>query len=641
VVRNLGRKIKQEIKIWRVGALPGLFTIGVVIAARLTGSLQSLELATLDRFLRLRPPESIDSRILIVGVTEKDIQSINHYPIPDKELALVLKKLQANKPSVIGLDIFRDIPIEPGHKKLTQVLQNNQNIIGIEKVLPYSNSITIDAPSGLPSDRVGFVDTLLDTDGYVRRSLLGAADPKGEYKFSFSIRVAETYLATQKIALENGIRDLDAMRFDSTELTRFFPNSGGYIRSDAGGNQILINYRSGENPFEIVSLNDVKNDKVKPDLIRGRIVLIGIVAGSTKDYINSSVVDGINPGLVYGVELQAHAISQIVSAVLNERSLLKVWSDNWEYLWIFGWGFMGVGLSRLIQCPWKTFLGLIILNASLIGVAYLLLLGGWWVPVVPALLALSLNSAGLTASLFYRRQQNLQFRLQNRQLAIEQTFNAIHNGPLQTLTKVMRHAQEQILVTNLLLSELQTLNREIREVYENAQQEALTQGSLLYLHNHLAIDLNAPLCEIFYEIYSNTTARDFPGFKTLKLKVTKFEKIDERFLNLEQKQALCRFLEECLCNAGKYALNMTRLEVKCFQENSRNIIRVRDNGVCLKSIKSKNCNDNFFEYQGRGTQQAKKLARQLGGNFKRVRCSTQGTICELCWPITRTWFWLF
>jgi two-component sensor histidine kinase len=109
-------------------------------------------------------------------------------------------------------------------------------------------------------------------------------------------------------------------------------------------------------------------------------------------------------------------------------------------------------------------------------------------------------------------------------------------------------------------------------------------------------------------------------------------------LSLEQKQALCRFLEECLCNAGKYALNMTRLEVKCFQENGRNVIRVTDNGVCLKS---KNCHNNLFEYQGRGTQQAKKLARQLGGNFKRVRCSTQGTICELRWPITRTWFWFF
>jgi CHASE2 domain-containing sensor protein/two-component sensor histidine kinase len=636
VVRNLGRKIKQEIEIWRVGALPGLIVIGLVIAARLTGSLQFLELVALDRFLRLRPSEPVDSRVLIVGITEQDIQSIGKYPIPDNELALVLNKLQADKPSVIGLDIFRDLPIEPGHKKLTQILQKNQNIIGIEKVLPYSSSVTINAPSGFPSDRLGFVDAMLDADGYLRRSLLGTSNPKGEYKLSFTLRVAETFLATKNISLENGIRDRDAMRFDSTELTRFLPNAGGYIRSDAGGNQILINYRNCQKPFEMVSFNDIKTGKITSNRIRGRIVLIGMVSPSAKDFINSSVVDGVNPGLVYGVELQAHAISQIVSAVLDGRSLLKVWSDNWEYLWIFGWGFMGIGLSRLIQCPWKIFLGLIILNASLIGIGYLLLLGGWWVPIVPALLALSLNSAGLTASLFYRRQQNLQFRLQNRQLAIEQTFNAIHNGPLQTLTKVMRSAQDQILVTNLLLSELQTLNREIREVYENAQQEVLTQGNLLYLHDHLKIDLNVPLCENLYEVYSNTIARDFPSFKTLKLKVTKFEKINDRFLTLEQKQALCRFLEECLCNAGKYALNMTRLEVKCFQENSRNIIQVRDNGAYLKPE-----NHHIYNYQGRGTQQAKKLARQLGGNFRRGRCSPHGTICELCWPITRTWFWFF
>ncbi len=526
MVRNLGTKIKQEIQVWRAGALPGLLTIGVVIAVRITGSLQFLELAALDRFLRLRPPESVDTRVLIVGITEKDIQSIGRYPVPDKELALVLKKLQAAKPSVIGLDIFRDLPIEPGKKELTQVLQNSPNIIGIEKVLPDPSGLTIAPPLGLPSDRLGFADAILDRDGYLRRSLLGTSNPKdkSQYKLSFTIRVAETYLTTKNTTLENGILDPNAMRFDSTELTRFVPNTGGYIRSDAGGNQILINYRNRQKPFEMVSFNDVKTGKIKSNRIRGRIVLIGMVAPSAKDFVNSSVADGINPGLIYGVELQAHAISQIVSAVLDGRSLLKVWSDNWEYLWIFGWGFIGIGLSRLIQCPWKIFLGLIILNTSLVGVAYLLLLGGWWVPIVPALLALSLNSAGLTASLFYRRQQNLQFRLQNRQLAIEQTFNAIHNGPLQTLTKVMRYTQEQNLVTNLLLSELQTLNREIREVYENTQQEALTQGGLLYLHNHLEIDLNTPLDEIFYEIYSNTTARDFPGFKTLKLKVSDFSR---------------------------------------------------------------------------------------------------------------------
>jgi CHASE2 domain-containing sensor protein/two-component sensor histidine kinase len=638
VARNLGRKIQQEIEIWRVGALAGLIVIGLVIAARLTGSLQFLELVALDRLLRLRPSESVDSRVLIVGITEKDIQSIGKYPIPDKELALVLKKLQTDEPSVIGLDIFRDFPIEPGQKELTQVLQKSKNIIGIERVLPDQSGSTIDSPLGLPSDRVGFADTILDADGYLRRSLLGTSDPKvkSEYKFSFTMRVAETYLATKKIALENGIQDSDAMRFDSTELTRFLSNTGGYIRSDAGGNQILINYRNRRKPFKIVSFNDVKTGKVKSDSIRGRIVLIGMVAPSAKDFINSSAVDSINPGLVYGVEAQAHAISQLVSAVLDGRSLLKVWSESQEYLWIFVWGFIGIGFGRVIQSPLKIFFGLIILNASLVGVGYLLLLGGWWVPVVPAFLALSLNAAGLTASLFYRPQQNSQFRLQNRQSAIEQIFNAIHNGPLQTLAKVMRCSQEQNLLTYQLLNELQTLNFELREVYETAQQEALTHGSSLYLHNQLELDLNAPIHEIFYEVYSNTIERDFPCFETLKLKVTKFEKINDRFLNLEQKQAICRFLEESLCNAGKYAIDMTRLEVSCFQENNRNIIRVMDNGMSFNLGSNDN---NSFQCQGTGTQQAKKLARQLGGKFRRARCSPKGIICELNWPITRTWFW--
>lgn len=637
MARNLGRKIKQEIEIWRVGALAGLIVIGLVIAARLAGSLQFLELAALDRMLRLRLSESADSRVLIVGITEKDIQSMGKYPIPDKELAMVLKKLQAGEPRVIGLDIFRDFPIEPGQKELTQVLQKSNNIIGIKRVLPDQSGSTIASPTGLPSDRVGFADTILDADGYLRRSLLGTSNPKvkSEYEFSFTIRVAETYLATKKIALENGSRDQDAMRFDSIELTRFLPNSGGYIRSDAGGNQILINYRNCEKPFEMVSFNDVKTGKVRSDSILGRIVLIGMVAPSAKDFINSSTVDSANPGLVYGVESQAHAISQIVSAVLDGRSLLKVWSEWQEYLAIFIWGFIGIGLGRIIQSPLKIFVGLIILNTSLIGVSYLLLLAGWWAPIVPALLALSLNGAGLTASLFYRRQQNSQVQLQNRQSVIEQIFNAIHNGPLQTLDNVMRCSQEQNFLTYQLLNELQILNLELREVYKTAQQEALAHGSCLYLHNQLKLDLNAPIHEIFYEVYSNTMERDFPCFATLKLKVAKFEQINDQFLNLEQKQAICRFLEESLCNAGKYATDMTRLEVSCFQENSRNIIRVIDNGICFNLETNKN---NFFQCQGTGTQQAKKLARQLRGKFRREQCSPKGIVCELNWPITRTWF---
>lgn len=639
VASDLGRKIKQEIQIWRVGALPGLIVIGLIILARLIGSLQFLEWVALDCFLRLRPPEPVDPRILIVGINEEDIQSVGKYPIPGKELALVLKKLQMYKPKVIGLDIFRDLPIEPGQQELTKVLRENKNIIGIEKVLPDQSGFTIDPPIGLPPERVGFADAILDADGYLRRSLLGTSNLQGEYKFSLTIRIAETYLSSKGISLENGTRDSIAMRFGSTELTRFRSNSGGYVRADAEGNQILINFRSGREPFKIVSFNDVKMGKVKPSWIQGRIVLIGVVALSAKDFVNSSAVAESNPGLVSGVEAQAHAVSQVLSAVLDKRSLLKVWSEKWEYLWIFVWGFIGIGLGRIIQSPSKILLGLGIVSIGLVGICYVMLLVGWWIPVVPALLTLFINGAGLTASLFYRQEQDLRFRLQDRQSLLERTFDAIHNGPLQTLAKVLRRSQEDNLPSDQLLCELQHLDREMRAVYESVRRETLTQGDCFYLDNNLELDLNDPLHEILYEVYSNTTAKDFPCFKTLKIKVTKFEYIDSQFLNVEQKQSLCRFLEEALCNAGKYAVDMTRLEIICTQENGQNVIRVTDNGIGIQN----SVTDRYksIDSQGRGTQQAKNLARQLGGKFRRSRCHPRGTVCELTWPIARAWFWFF
>jgi CHASE2 domain-containing sensor protein len=131
--------------------------------------------------------------------------------------------------------------------------------------------------------------------------------------------------------------------------------------------------------------------------------------------------------------MQAHATSQIVSAVLDGRSLLRVWADAWEYLWIVAWGLLGISLGRFLRSPWKILLGLLVASVSSIALCYWLILLGWWVPIVPVLLVLVLNGAGLMAALFYRHEQELRLRLEERQFAIEQTFNAIHSGPLQTL----------------------------------------------------------------------------------------------------------------------------------------------------------------------------------------------------------------
>ena len=281
--RSIWHKIKAELALWRMGAIPGMTIIFIVMLARWGGLLQTLEMATLDRFLRWRVAEPVDDRILIVGIDEADIRQVGTYPISDRELAALIEELTAHNPAAIGIDIFRDLPVEPGHNELVKVLAEHQNVFGVAKVLPEA----IAPPPSLPPERIGFVDRVLDRHGHLRRSLISTSDPQGEFRFSLTILLAQSYLKTKGYSLENVPDDEWAMAFNSTELTRFKPNTGGYIRADAAGNQVLFNFRSGQQPFRTVSLRDVRAGLVNPEWIRDRIVLVGVTAKSVKDVINA------------------------------------------------------------------------------------------------------------------------------------------------------------------------------------------------------------------------------------------------------------------------------------------------------------------------------------------------------------------
>lgn len=627
---SLRRTLNREIKIWRVSALPGLVVIAIISMIRLTGNLQPFEWALFDRLLRLRPPEPPDNHILIVGINERDIRQFG-YPIPDARLSQLLQTLQQHRPAVVGLDLFRDLPQEPGHADLVRTFQTTSNLIGVEKVLPDTQGETINPPPALPPEQVGFVDAILDADGFIRRSLLDMTDEQGQVHFALTFRLAEHYLKKYGFTPEQGIRNLNALRFGQAELPPIEPNTGGYINTDAGGNQVLINFRSGQTPFKIVSMQAVLDGTVEDAWIRDQIVLVGITALSAKDVVNVGSITSSTPGLVYGVEVQAHAVSQIVQATLVGRPLLQAWEEGWEYLWIVVWGLLGVGLGRLLRSPLKVLLGLGIACIGLFVLCYGLLLLGWWVPLAPALLGLVFNGAGLAAATFYRHEQDLRARLKDRQLTIEQTFDAIHNGPLQTLAQILRTMQDREMTTDGVYKDLEQLNRELRSVYESMRREAVIQGNQLYLSSELELSLESPMHETLYEVYSSTLERDFPHFKTLKLISPIFNPIDDESLTLAQKQGLCRFLEEALCNVGKHASGATQLEVLLQQKQEQAVLRVTDNGV---GIASQPGNVAIWLASGRGSRQARAIAGQLRrGKFRRFPNHPQGTVCELVWTV--------
>jgi two-component sensor histidine kinase len=209
--------------------------------------------------------------------------------------------------------------------------------------------------------------------------------------------------------------------------------------------------------------------------------------------------------------------------------------------------------------------------------------------------------------------------MNERQHTIEHAFTVIHNGPLQTLANVLRQMQAQEWSHEELRSQLEKLNYEIREIGEYLKLEALSQDESLRLGSGLKIDLKCPIHELFYIVYSSTLERsDLEYLKNIKVKIRTFEPVDEKYLSVQNKQELCLFLEEALCNVGKHAKGVKCIEAIGKKDKDFYTLKIQDNGSGLIS---------YLESQG--TKQLKSIAQNLGGHFKRKTLYPKGTICQI------------
>ncbi|MBD3559466.1 CHASE2 domain-containing protein, partial [Planktothrix sp. FACHB-1355] len=85
-------KLKRQIWEWRGVLITAPSVAGLIILLRFAGFLQLLEWSAYDQFIRLRPQEQPDDRIVIVGITETDLKTLKQWPIPDRVLTKLLNK---------------------------------------------------------------------------------------------------------------------------------------------------------------------------------------------------------------------------------------------------------------------------------------------------------------------------------------------------------------------------------------------------------------------------------------------------------------------------------------------------------------------------------------------------------------------
>jgi adenylate cyclase len=508
---NPFRQIRAQFGELVAAGLATLLSTALIAGVRGWGGLQFLELSAYDQLWQWRPDAAADPRILIVGITEADLQAQGgKLQLPDATYAQLFAKLQQARPRVIGLDIWRDRPVEPGHAAFTQQLQSSDRIIGITFLggetlgnqtsgnLTSGNqstpSISIAPPAALPPSQIGFNDVIADAGGssvggVIRRNLLYQTDSQGQPMPSFALQVALRYLKDQQITDQPSPGDANVLQLGATTLPPLPAHAGGYAQADTRGYQVLLNYRGRANSFPQVSLTEVLTGQVPAQQIQERIVLIGNVAESGKDFFYTPFSASLTEEQrMPGVLLHAHMISQLLDAATGRRPLIWYWNESLELAWIASWALLGVMVAWKLRHP----LGLSFVAAGLLAslaaicVSVFVLQTGW-IPLVPSGFAFILGLGGMVTYTAQqaKQQQQMVMRLlgQNTSPEIAETFWQRRHELLQDGKLPGQRLIATILFTDLkgFSSISEQLSPEALLLWLNEYLEEITQ--VVQLHN--------------------------------------------------------------------------------------------------------------------------------------------------------------
>jgi adenylate cyclase len=411
-----------------------LVFLSTIIVQR-QGWLQFLEFRAYDFFLRQQPKAASSNPLVIVEMTEEDIHSPDlDYPIYDHKLAELFLKLEAGQPAVIGLDIWRDIPVPKsgvGLDELNGVLQTNSNIVVIF-TRGTSEKKRIEPPAILRADvnRIAYNDNFVIDQQVdratpkIRRTSLFINSPQGESFDSLPFRLATLYLQRKGIEPQPDPENPNGFRLGKARFRSLEPNDGAYVGAKTGEFQILLDFKCPDH-FTRYSVSNVLSGKVvPPGSLRDKIILIAMNSASVLD-------DLVTPFRRnhLGVEVQAMTVNQLLRHALEGEKPLQFWNGWLEDAWVLLWCLIGGGIGYRVRSPWRfgpeSAACLLILGL----IAWVAFSNGWWIPLAAPAVAYAPAALLVTSYVAFhqRSMRGVLMKLYSRHVSKEIAENIWEN----------------------------------------------------------------------------------------------------------------------------------------------------------------------------------------------------------------------
>lgn len=307
----------------------------VLLPATRAGWLEPLDLLLYDRVGALiAPPPAPDRRVAIVTIDEAFVTP-RGWPLSDDVVAGIVERVLADGARSVGLDLYREQRRPPGDERLATLFATSPRLVGVTFIAD-TRFDRVPPPAALAgTGRIGFADLPVDADSVVRRGLLYREDGQ-DTATSLALQVATLHLAVDGIKPLPDTDNPQDLRLGRAVYRPFGGDDGGYATADAGGYQYLLDYARRWPAIPRVTAAEVIAGKADPALFRDRAVLIGVVAPSSKDFFPAppGVARWVDRRIVYGVELQAVAVSQILRQAHGDSTPTRVLPPGAERGWL-------------------------------------------------------------------------------------------------------------------------------------------------------------------------------------------------------------------------------------------------------------------------------------------------------------------
>ena len=246
--------------------------------------------------------QATDGEIVLISMDQTSLDLLGPMPWPRSYMADVVSFLNSDPelaPAVIGIDVLyvgessdpdNDAYLagsaEWGGNVVTAAAATFGSDLVVDDSGFYMDTMAVlawDEPFGALADasQFGHINAMADADGFIRHALLYVDTPDGERVYSFARTIYEKY--AEYLGIEpSPLPDTDDNGFFYLPFTAA---PGGY---DSG-----------------ISFVDVLDGLVDPELVAGKIVLIGPYAAGLQDEYRTAA-DHAAP--MYGIEIQANQI---------------------------------------------------------------------------------------------------------------------------------------------------------------------------------------------------------------------------------------------------------------------------------------------------------------------------------------------